>query len=326
MPRSIFAFPVGRRGFRSLAFAGRATALMFVSASGCAGPGLSADAAPLPSVRPTQSPAAASASADHRNLVYTTHPRPLRLDLHLPSGTPPFPVVVWVHGGGWQSGDKDLRGAHPALRQRDRGYAVVSVEYRLSSEAIFPAQIQDCKAAIRWLRQNAAAYGLDPARIAAWGSSAGGHLVSLLGTAAGVPALQDLTQGADSQPDAVQAVVDWFGPADFLRQPASHHDAQSPESRLLGCDIDECPDRVALANPISYVDPGDAPFFIQHGSRDTTVDPIQSVLLHAALSASTVPSTHMVLEGAGHGGPEFSTATNLALIDAFLDARLRPPR
>ncbi len=203
---------------------------------------------------------------------------------------------------------------------------MASIEYRLSGEATFPAQIQDCKAAIRWLRANAATYGLDPGRIAAWGSSAGGHLVALLGTGAGVPELQDLAQGSESQPDAVQGVVDWYGPTDFLQMSGSHHDANSPESRLLGCDIDDCPGRVALANPISYVDPGDPPFLIQHGSRDPTVDPIQSVLLHAALLAVAVQSTHMVLEGAGHGGPEFSTAANLAVVEAFLDARLRPPR
>lgn len=270
--------------------------------------------------------APAAATTDHRDLVYTQVPRPLRLDLFLPSGTPPFPVVVWVHGGGWQSGDKALARGHHTLRQRDRGYAVASIEYRLSDEAVFPAQIQDCKAAIRWLRQNAATYGLDPGRIAAWGSSAGGHLVALLGTAAGVPELQDLAQGNGSQSDAAQAVVDWYGPTDFLQLSGDHHDERSPESKLLGCDIDDCPSRVALANPITYVDRRDPPFFIQHGSRDATVDPIQSALLHAALVASSVPSTHTLIEGAGHGGPEFSTAANLARIDLFLDALLRPAR
>jgi len=265
-------------------------------------------------------------AADLRDLVYTTHPRPLRLDLHLPQGTPPFPVVVWVHGGGWQNGDKALGTRHHALRQRERGYAVASIEYRLSGEAIFPAQIQDCKAAIRWLRENAPRFGLDPERIAAWGSSAGGHLVALLGTAAGVAALQDPEQGNASQPEVVQAVVDWYGPVDFLLMPAGHHDANSPESRLLGCDVDDCPDRVAFASPLTYVDSGDPPFLIQHGSRDAVVDPTQSVLLHGALLAAGVESTHVVLPGAGHGGPEFSAAANLALVEAFLDARLRAPR
>jgi acetyl esterase/lipase len=124
----------------------------------------------------------------------------------------------------------------------------------------------------------------------------------------------------------VQAVVDWYGPTDFLQMPGRHHDASSPESRLLGCDIDDCPDRVAFASPLTYIDPGDPPFLIQHGSRDTTVDPSQSAILHGALLAASVPSTHVVLDGAGHGGPEFSAPANLALVEAFLDSHLRGAR
>lgn len=272
---------------------------------------------------PSTTPSSPVVAADLLDLVYTRQPRPLRLDLHLPAGTPPFPVVVWVHGGGWQGGEKTLRPGHQALRQRDRGYAVASVEYRLSGEALFPAQIADCKAALRWLRANAGLYGLDPARVAAWGSSAGGHLVALLGTSAGAAALTDPAQGGGGQPEAVQAVVDWYGPVDFLLLPGAHHDADSPESRLLGCDVDDCPERAALASPLTYVDAADPPFLIQHGSADPVVDPNQSVLLHAALLAAGVPSAHVVLEGAGHGGPEFTSAANLALVEGFLDARVR---
>jgi acetyl esterase/lipase len=257
------------------------------------------------------------------DLVYATVPRPLRLDLHLPAGQPPFPLVVWVHGGGWSSGTKTLAAGHAALRQRSRGYAVASVEYRLSGEAIFPAQIQDVKSAVRWLRANAARHGLDATRVAAWGSSAGGHLVALLGTSASVPALEDLRQGSAGESSRVQAVVDWYGPTDFLLQAPAHHAATSPESLLLGCDIDDCPDRVALANPITYVDATDPPFLIQHGTRDGTVEPLSSAALHAALLAAGAVSTYVPIEGAGHGGPEFSTAANLALVEAFLDRALR---
>ncbi len=262
-------------------------------------------------------------ASDHRDLVYTARPRPLRLDLYTPSGAPPFPVIVWVHGGAWRAGDKSLRADHAALRQRARGYAVASIEYRLSGEAVFPAQIEDCRAALRWLRANAAAYALDPSRIAGWGSSAGGHLVALLGTSGGVTTLEDPLQGAPAESSRVQAVVDWYGPTDFLLMDASHHGPDSPESRLLGCDIDECPDRVAFANPLTYVDAADPPFFIQHGTRDATVDPGQSVILHAALLAAGVESTYIPLEGAGHGGPEFTTPANLARVEAFLDRHLR---
>jgi acetyl esterase/lipase len=263
------------------------------------------------------------AAADHLDLVYTSRPRALRLDLYTPSGVPPYPVIVWVHGGGWRSGNKNLPATHPARRQRDRGYAVASVEYRLSGEAVFPAQIHDVKAALRWLRANAATYGLDPSRVAAWGSSAGGHLVALLGTSDGVAALQDPDQGNAGQSTRVQAVVDWYGPVDFLRMPPSHHGPNSAESLLLGCDIDECPDRVTLANPLTYVDAADPPFFIQHGTRDATVPFDQSTLLHTTLLGAGVSSTFIPLEGAGHGGPEFQTAENVSRIEAFLDAHLR---
>jgi acetyl esterase/lipase len=256
-------------------------------------------------------------------LVFTTVPRALRLDLYLPAGSTPAPVIVWVHGGGWQSGDKSLNEQHPALRQRSRGYAVASVEYQLSAEAVFPAQIADCRAAIRWLRANAAQYRLDPKRIAAWGSSAGGHLVALLGTSAGARSLEDLSQGHGTESSAVQAVVDWYGPADFLQMDPSHLLPGSPESRLLGCTVTDCPDRVALANPMTYIDASDPPFFIQHGSADPVVNLRQSELLHGALTAAGVPSALTVLPGAGHGGSEFTTASNVALIEAFLDRSLR---
>lgn len=288
-----------------------------LAAAGCA-----ADVSnPSPSTAPALRPA-----ADHVNLVYTVRPRPLRLDLYTPAGTPPFPTIVWVHGGGWQSGDKSLAPGHAARRQRERGYAVASIEYRLSGEAVFPAQIHDCKAAVRWLRANAGSYGLDTGRFAAWGSSAGGHLVALLGTSAGVASLEDPAQGHASESSVVQAVVDWYGPTQFLLQPAGHHAADSPESRLLGCDIDTCPERVEWASPLTYVDPGDPPFLIQHGTRDGTVDPGQSALLEAALRAAGVPVRLVWLEAAGHGGPEFSTPANLTLIQEFLDARLAPAR
>ncbi|MDO8833950.1 MAG: alpha/beta hydrolase [Vicinamibacterales bacterium] len=261
--------------------------------------------------------------ADHRNLVYTTVPRPLRLDLYVPAASAPVPVIVWIHGGGWQSGDKSLSASHPALQQRSRGYAVASIEYRLSGESTFPAQIADCKAAIRWLRANAGLYGLDVNRVGVWGSSAGGHLAALVGTSGGVSQLEDLSQGNPAESSRVRAVVDWYGPVDFLQMFPSHLLADSPESRLLGCTVTACPDRVAMANPITYIDTGDPPFFIQHGSADGTVNPAQSELLHAALQEAGVASTHQVLPGAGHGGAAFTASANVALVAAFLDAYLR---
>ncbi|MCU0241227.1 MAG: alpha/beta hydrolase [Vicinamibacteria bacterium] len=261
------------------------------------------------------------AATDRLDIAYTTKPRTLALDLYTPAGTPPFPVIVWIHGGGWQSGTKSLSRDHPARRQRERGYAVASVEYRLSGEAIFPAQIQDCKAAVRFLRGHAREYGLDANRVAAWGSSAGGHLVALMGTSGGVAALEDPGQGDAGQSSRVQAVVDWYGPTDFLS--TGPYSPGSAEAAMLGCAVTACPDRARAAGPLTYVDHGDPPFFIEHGTRDTTVKPLHSELLHAALLVAGVPSTYVLIEGAGHGGAEFMTAANVARIEAFLDGVLR---
>ena len=163
----------------------------------------------------------------------------------------------------------------------------------------------------------------DPERFAAWGSSAGGHLAALVGTSSGVPALEDPGQGSVNASSRVRAVVDWYGPVDFLQMDPAHLLPGSPESRLLGCTVTACPDRVALASPITYIDANDPPFFIQHGSADGTVNPRQSELLHAALGKAGVPSTHQVLAGAGHGGAAFTSAANVALVSAFLDAHLK---
>lgn len=255
-----------------------------------------------------------------RDVVYTTSPRPLVLDLYLPSTPPPHPVVVWVHGGGWRGGDEDLSRSHAARQLVPRGYALASVEYRLSGEAVFPAQIQDCRAAIRWLRARAPVLGLDPARFAAWGSSAGGHLVSLLGAAGEVAAFDDPRQGNPTESARVQAVVDWYGPAD-LTHAAGPPGAGGPVALLLGCS--DCPERAWLASPVAHVDPADPPFLIQHGSADPVVPAFQSELLHGTLLAAGVPSTYDRFEGAGHGGPAFGTPENVARVQAFLDGVLR---
>jgi acetyl esterase/lipase len=251
----------------------------------------------------------------------------LKLDLYVPNHEGPFPVVVWIHGGAWSSGDKSNP---PALREVSRGYAVVSINYRLSSQAIFPAQINDCKAAIRWLRAHAAQYNLNPNRIAAWGRSAGGHLAALLGTSGDVSDLEDFSQGNASVSSQIQAVIDWFGPTDVLQMDAQalpcssicHDCPNSPESRLVGCPIQTCPDRAARANPIRYITADAPPFLIHHGTEDCAVPPMQSQILYDALQLMGVDATLLYLEGAGHGGPEFRDPAILAEVDAFLDQKL----
>ena len=144
-------------------------------------------------------------------------------------------MVVWIHGGGWKGGDKRR---NPAIMLLPKGYAVVSVNYRLSQHATMPAQIEDCKAAIRWVRAHAKEYNLNPERIGVWGASAGGHLVALLGTAGDVKELEGKL-GNEEQSSRVQCVVDWFGPSDFLSMGRTQEKADSPVAMLLGGPLSE---------------------------------------------------------------------------------------
>jgi acetyl esterase/lipase len=215
-------------------------------------------------------------------------------DLYKPrAATQSLALVVWVHGGGWRSGSKE--NVNQALRLVCRGYAVASIDYRLSDEATLPSQAHDVKAAVRHLRANAAALGIDPERIALFGSSAGGHLVSLAGTSDGVAALEDLTMGNATTSSRVQAVVDWYGPTDFTRMDAqaraqgcpasSHSTPDSAESQVLGCTVGDpaCAAAARRANPATYADAGDPPFLIMHGTQDCVVPRAQSTLLFNAL-------------------------------------------
>ena len=261
----------------------------------------------------------------HRDVAYVTdgHERQ-KLDLYVPDTGENLPLIIWVHGGAWRGGDK----AH-AIRMEylKAGYAGASINYRLSQHAIFPAQIEDVKAAVRWLRANAKTYRLDPNRFAAWGSSAGGHLVAMLGTAGDVA---EFEIGENLEVSSkVQAVVDYFGPTDFLQMDAQRlpeglvHDASdSPESQLVGGPIQEHKDRVARANPITYVSKDDSPFLIIHGDQDKLVPYQQSVLLKDALEKAGVPVTFYRVEGGGHGW--FRDLKVPELTKAFLEQHLKP--
>ncbi len=230
--------------------------------------------------------------------------RPMLLDLYLPENNgQPLPLIVWIHGGAWVAGSKNDRS--PALQFLGEGYAVAQVGYRLSPEAKFPAQIHDCKAAVRWLRANAAKYKLAPDRFVAWGASAGGHLVALLGTSGDLAALEGTVNDL-KESSRVQAVVDWFGPTDFLHigEPESdirHNAPDSPESRLLGGSVLENRDKAAQASPITYVSKDAPPFLIMHGERDRTVPFNQSELLYEALKKAGADVTFVPVKGAGHG-------------------------
>lgn len=238
-----------------------------------------------------------------------------RLDLYLPEKAKrPLPVVVWIHGGGWQTGSKERT---PALGMTARGYAVASINYRLSQHAIFPAQIHDCKAAVRFLRAGAGQYGLDAERIGVWGESAGGHLAALLGTTGDEKNING--PGANlEQPSRVQAVVDWYGPANFLTL------APRPNRvRFLGGDPQQLPQKAAQASPVTHVSRTAPPFLILHGDQDDKVPIGQSLELAAVLTKAGVEVTLHVVEGARHGGPQFSSPENRKLVEDFFDKHLR---
>ena len=222
----------------------------------------------------------------------------------------PSPVYVWIHGGGWMGGTKE-GGVAQVIPLVRNGFVGTTIEYRLTGEAPFPAQIEDCKCAIRYLRAHAEEYNIDPDRIAVGGSSAGGHLVALLGTSGGVKDFEG-NGGWPDHSSSVQAVVDLFGPTDFQKFVTttgfeSHNNNGSPESRLLGGgEVLKNSDEIKRVNPITYVDKDDPPFLIIHGSNDRTVPSNQSKLMHVALQAVNVETTLHIIEAAGHGGPEFA--------------------
>ncbi len=270
----------------------------------------------------------------HSNVVYATiGDRALRLDVYARARIPdkPGPVIVWVHGGGWRNGSKDR--INRSLPLLERGYGLVSVGYRLSGEAIFPAAIADVKAAIRWVRANAGEYGFDPKRIGAWGSSAGGHLVALLGTAHEVEEWDRIHEENADQSSRPDAVCNWFGPSDFLRMndfPGRiDHDApDSPESLFIGGPIQERRDETQRANPISYITADDPPMLHMHGENDQSVPYNQSELLHAALSEAGIETELYRVRGADHGfrGMQGDTPESLAdRVAAFFDKTIGAP-
>ena len=198
----------------------------------------------------------------------------------------------------------------------------------MSGEVVWPAQIHDCKAAVRWIKAHAGKYNLDPDRIAVWGSSAGGHLVAMLGATADVPDLEGNLGSHTDQTSRVACVVDWFGPSELLRmndEPGGmdHLAAGSPESQLIGCPITENEDKARAVSPVTYVSKGDSPHLIMHGDKDRTVPHDQSVRLAAALEKAGVPCTFVTIKGAGHGGfrnPEVHKRIRLFLEKYLLGA------
>lgn len=239
------------------------------------------------------------------------------LDLYYPNekSDKPYPVIIHTHGGAFANGDQRENNAEPMLRGLERGYVVASIQYRRSREALFPAQLYDAKAAVRFLRANAEKYQLDPDRFAAWGPSSGGWLASMLGVTAGNPAFEDPEQGNAGFSSAVQAVVDWCGPCGgFLEMdPAlarsgtgvpDHNQPDSPESRFLGRPLPEIPELVRLACPCTYVSKKTPPICIIHGSADQIVPVEQSIRFYNTIleRAGADRAELCVVEGKRHHG------------------------
>lgn len=222
-----------------------------------------------------------------------------RLDLYLPKdAAEPCPLVIWIHGGAWQGGSKN---GTPGVVMLKHGFAVASINYRLTDAAPYPAQIEDCKAAVRWLRAKAKEYNLDPQRFGAWGASAGGHLVALLGTTSDMKELEG-KDGNLEQSCRVQAVCDWFGPTDLTGMRGNLADnPDGPVYKLLGGPPSEKSDLARLASPVKFCKKECPPFLIMHGDKDNLVPLRQSQIMESALKKEGVPVELVVVEGKGHG-------------------------
>jgi acetyl esterase/lipase len=261
-----------------------------------------------------------------RDLPYasTDNPRQ-KLDLFLPkqrANEKPLPVVAFIHGGGWQKGDK-AGGARNVARFVQSGhYAGVSVGYRLSGEAKWPAQVHDCKAAIRWIRAHAKEFNLDPERIGVWGTSAGGHLVSLLGTSGGVKELEGDLGSHTAESSRVACVVNFFGPENFMTMlpPNAHGNAFGAIGALFGGSLSEKSAEAKAASPVTHITADDPPILTAHGTKDPLVPFAQAQELDAALKKAGVPHLLMEMTGAGHG---FRSAALDERIGQFFDLHLR---
>ncbi|SHJ52434.1 alpha/beta hydrolase [Parasporobacterium paucivorans] len=284
----------------------------------------------------------------YTGIAYGTQSDTQTLDIYLPEeeSSEPYPVIVAFHGGAFMLGSSTGGDVSSMIEGVNYGYAVVSVNYRLSGEAIFPAAINDAKAAIRWIKANAEEYNLDAENIAVWGGSAGGNIAAMLGTTGDLEGIgeNDNLENLEYS-SAVQAVVDWFGPLDFLAMDQQFEESgitrtvmmgvdktsseNSPESKYIGQLITLDEELTQQANPATYVntmDASDAPsFFVEHGTADGNVPTQQSVdfaeLLKEALGEDKVGIE--LIDGAGHGTSEFGTQENLDKVFSFLDGVLK---
>ena len=279
-----------------------------------------------------------------RDVPYAKQSEAQKLDIYmLTKRRKPSPVIMWMHPGGFYEGDKDgsaiaplaivnmIKLVQPML---ERGYAAVSVNYRLSHEAVFPSVMHDVKAALRWIRAHAAKYNFHPDNVAAWGSSAGGYLAAMLATTGDVKELEDLSMGNSKKSSRVNVAVDWYGPTDFLLMDPQHlqlgqeadvHDPGSPESRLMGGSVTQIPERCKAASPMTYIQPGNAPIYIQQGTGDPIIPYLQSVMLAERMAAAIGKDNVAfdLVQNVGHADPCFFTTENVNKVLDFVDKHMK---
>lgn len=249
------------------------------------------------------------------------------LDLLQPAkgGSKPRPLIVFVHGGGWKSGSKERGIARLVPYVKSGEYVGATINYRLTGEAPWPAQIYDCKAAIRFLRGKAKEFGIDPEKIAVWGTSAGGHLVSMLGTSGGVAELEGDLGDDDGQSSRVTCVVNFFGPSNFLTMVAQKSSVDRspkrkyPEALLLGGPVQDLEQAARQASPVTWISKDDPPFFTAHGTKDPVVPYAQGEEIHRKLKEAGLNSLLVPVEGAGHG---FNDPQVDQKLKAFFDQHL----
>lgn len=248
----------------------------------------------------------------------------LKLDLYLPDQGNPPGLIIWVHGGAWRGGSRagvDLKGL-TAL-----GWAIASVDYRLSTQAKFPAQIHDIKAAIRFLRAHAADYGYPAGKFVIAGSSAGGHLAAVVGVTNGHRDLEGTIGDNAAVSSDVQAIVDLYGASNLttiLKQSTPYGlNLRMPAlDLLLGGQPDAVPDLAKLASPVFHVDAHDPPLLMLHGDQDPQMPINQSHELEGAYEAAGRPVVFKAMHGSAHGGPAFTSDASLRLIDGWLRQQL----
>jgi acetyl esterase/lipase len=256
-----------------------------------------------------------------RNVPYGPNARQ-NFDLYTLIGAKkPMPLIVWIHGGGWTGGQKSWIEVFHLVQQ---GYAIASIDYRTSADAVFPAQVRDCNEAIYFLCKNAAKYGFDTSKIVIGGGSAGGHLSALIGTSSNNHVSEFYNDMDKEDKVHIRAVIDFYGPSDLnaVHGKASSIDYDSDSSvftKLLGAQTLERPDLAAIASPATYIDKNDPPFLIIHGDMDTVVPFWESRLFYSRLKLAGVNATLIKVPGGGHTGPPFIKPDIQQKVTAFLD-------